>query len=323
MRKRSKVLAFAIAVTALVSALSATSASARPFFGTGGNDVINGTDRHDYIAGRAGNDTLNGLARWDVLRGGTGDDTINAGRGRDFVFGGLGSDTVNGEAGRDRIHVRDGEADTVDCGDGFDRVWADQSDVVANNCEIVRRHAVRAHRGVFLGTPGDDLINGTERHDYIEGRAGNDTLNGFGAWDVIRAGDGNDTVNAGPGRDFVFGNFGDDLLNGDDGPDLIAAGRGVDTVNGGEGNDRLWALARADVTGTAAGQPNEPADTVNGGPGNDRIHVRDGEADNVDCGEGFDFVLADDKDLVASNCEVLKRQAPRPHDPTEDEDEGS
>ena len=319
MRTRSRLLIFSVALTALVSAVSATAVSARPFFGTAGNDTITGTDRHDYIAGRAGNDTLNGLARWDVIRGGKGDDTVNAGPGRDLVFGGPGSDTVNGEAGNDRIRVRDGEADTVDCGDGFDRVRADASDVVANNCEIVRRHPVRAHRGVFLGTPGDDVINGTERHDYIEGRAGNDTLNGFGAWDVIRAGDGNDTVSGGPGRDFVFGNFGDDLLNGDEGPDLIAAGRGVDTVNGGEGNDRLWALARADVTG----EVNEPADTVSGGLGNDRIHVRDGEADNIDCGEGFDFVLADDLDVVASNCEVLKRHAPKPHDPTEDEDEQS
>ena len=49
---------------------------------------------------------------------------------------------------------------------------------------------------------------------------------------------------------------------------------------------------------------------MNGGPGNDRIHVRDGEADTVDCGDGFDIVLADDKDVVASNCEVA--QAPRP-----------
>jgi len=122
-------------------------------------------------------------------------------------------------------------------------------------------------------------------------------------------------VNAGLGNDFVFGGFGDDTLNGDDGWDLIAAGGGVDTVNGGPGNDHLWALARIDVTGEA----NEPADTVNGGPGNDRIYVRDGEADNVDCGEGFDSVLADDKDVVAASCEVVKRAAPGPHDKKNDE----
>ena len=35
----------------------------------------------------------------------------------------------------------------------------------------------------------------------------------------------------------------------------------------------------------------EPADTLNGEDGNDRFHVRDGEADTVDCGAGFDMVL--------------------------------
>src|SRR4029079_2339952 len=94
---------------ALMLLVGATVSIAQPFFGTAGDDVISGTDRHDYIAGRDGNDTLNGVARWDVLRGAKGDDTINAGRGRDFAFGGPGSDTVNGETGNDRIRVRDGE----------------------------------------------------------------------------------------------------------------------------------------------------------------------------------------------------------------------
>jgi hypothetical protein len=64
---------------------------------------------------------------------------------------------------------------------------------------------------------------------------------------------------------------------------------------------------------------NEPADTVVGGPGHDRIYVRDGEADNVDCGEGTDFVLADDKDAVAANCEIVKRATPGPKDKKDDE----
>jgi hypothetical protein len=39
--------------------------------------------------------------------------------------------------------VRDGEPDTVTCGDGFDVVRADHEDSVAADCERVRRHAPR------------------------------------------------------------------------------------------------------------------------------------------------------------------------------------
>ena len=95
----------------------------------------------------------------------------------------------------------------------------------------------------------------------------------------------------------------DDTLNGGPGRDLIFAQRGVDTVYGGGGNDDLWALARRDVTHEAG----EPADTVDGGAGNDRIHVRDGEADTVTCGAGFDVVRADFKDKVATDCERVRR----------------
>lgn len=167
----------------------------------------------------------------------------------------------------------------------------------------------------FVGTPGDDVIDGTEHHDYIAGRQGNDTLNGFGRADLIIGGRGNDSVNAGDGNDLVFGGPGEDTLNGDAGNDRVFAQRGVDTVNGGPGNDDLWALARADVSG----QPNEPADTLNGGPGNDVFHVRDGEADRVDCGDGFDVVRADYKDVVANNCELVKRRAARAKSQTKDD----
>jgi Ca2+-binding RTX toxin-like protein len=170
----------------------------------------------------------------------------------------------------------------------------------------------------FIGTNGDDVITGTDRHDYIAGRDGNDTLNGLARSDYIRGGRGNDTVNAGAGADLVMGGPGDDTLSGDDGPDRIFAQRGVDTEFGGAGNDDLWALARVDVTG----QPNEPADTLNGGPGNDVFHVRDGEADTVDCGDGNDIVLADFKDKVAGNCEIVKRHVPNRHRQNDDKEKG-
>ena len=45
--------------------------------------------------------------------------------------------------------------------------------------------------------------------------------------------------------------------------------------------------------------------------GNDTIDVRDGEADNVDCGVGADKVVADALDTVAPNCEQIDRSPAR------------
>ena len=159
----------------------------------------------------------------------------------------------------------------------------------------------------FFGTGGDDVITGTDHHDYITGRTGNDTLNALGRADLVLGGRGNDTVNTGDGNDLAFGGYDDDSVNGELGNDRVFANRGVDTVTGGPGNDHLWARAPADVTG----EPNEPADTLDGGEGNDVFHVRDGEADHVTCGAGYDVVRADRKDVVTADCEVVKRHGPQ------------
>jgi Ca2+-binding RTX toxin-like protein len=120
----------------------------------------------------------------------------------------------------------------------------------------------------------------------------------------VNAGRGNDSVDAGPGFDRVRGRPGDDTINGGDGFDRLFGGRGADTVNGGNGNDRLFARARDGAS-----------DTVNGDAGDDRIFVRDGTRDVVTCGPGFDRVRADFQDDVATDCEQVKRHAPRAGDP--------
>ena len=47
-------------------------------------------------------------------------------------------DTLHGGNGNDTFHTRDGEQDTIDCGDGLDVVFVDSTDVVAPTCEDVR-----------------------------------------------------------------------------------------------------------------------------------------------------------------------------------------
>ena len=88
---------------ALLAALAlATAAVAATITGTKGADVLRGTAKADVLYGREGNDTIYGLA---------GNDRIYTGPGKDRVF----------------------------CGAGTDRVQGDRLDIVAKDCELVRR----------------------------------------------------------------------------------------------------------------------------------------------------------------------------------------
>lgn len=83
-----------------------------------------------------------------------------------------------------------------------------------------------------MGTPGDDVIWGTEDSEVIMA---------LGGRDVVHADVGDDIVCAGPGNDAVHGGRGDDSLFGDEGSDWLFGARGKDTVNGGDGDrDILW-----------------------------------------------------------------------------------
>ncbi len=119
--KRRVILALTIAGMMLV--LSAGVAFAvtkvcdqRVCRGTGKADVLIGTEINNTIYGRGGGDDIRDTA------GGKDVDRIIAGRGNDT------------------IDVRDGnsrdDADYVDCGPGFDTVYADNNDITVR-CEVV------------------------------------------------------------------------------------------------------------------------------------------------------------------------------------------
>jgi len=97
---------------------------------------IVGTARADYIPGGGGDDVLSGLGGPDTLLGGRGDDTIKGGAGNDYIDAGPGVDKVDAGDGSDTLVLADGEIDTVECGEGNDRVLADPSDVLSG-CEAV------------------------------------------------------------------------------------------------------------------------------------------------------------------------------------------
>lgn len=91
-----------IAAAAFVLAATALAASTAKIVGSNGPDILNGTAAADKIYGKAGVDRING-------RGGP--DIIYPGPGKDRVY----------------------------CGAGRDIVHADAADVVAKDCEVVRR----------------------------------------------------------------------------------------------------------------------------------------------------------------------------------------
>ena len=92
--------------------------------------VLNGTARADRLRGTSGVDKLYGRAGNDRLIGLAGNDLLDAGSGRDVLDAGAGNDT---------LRARDGQRDLVRCGPGRDLAVVDRRDIVAPDCETVRR----------------------------------------------------------------------------------------------------------------------------------------------------------------------------------------
>ena len=146
-----------------------------------------------------------------------------------------------------------------------------------------------------IGTDGPDTLRGTNGDDNLIGKGGNDDLYAL---------NGRDTLVGGPGKDVVADaprgvyRRGDKILLGGPGNDIVFGSRGSDKVVGEEGNDLQIDGPVSDVA----------LDVVSGGDGNDVLLVDNAPAakDIATCGGGFDRVLADSKDLVASNCERVR-----------------
>ena len=147
-----------------------------------------------------------------------------AGAGPDRLAAGLGHGRGRrGPGGRPRLRGEtDAAVDSIDCGDGFDRVVRNNGDRVFN-CEDVRRlHGPRPPGSVRMGTPDvDDQLDDTDWNgsDLILGLAGDDYLNGHA------------------GGDILWGNEDDDILDGDTAPTLLLGGPGDDLLMG-KGRER-------------------------------------------------------------------------------------
>jgi Ca2+-binding RTX toxin-like protein len=142
-----------------------------------------------------------------------------------------------------------------------------------------------------IGTDGPDTLRGTNGNDNLLGRGDNDILIALNGRDNLLGGPGNDWLDT---RRMGF-RRGDKNMVGGSGNDAVIGGRSSDNVLGEEGNDLV-----------ADGPEREFAtDRLTAGDGNDVVAVvnRPAFKDLVTCGEGFDRVLADRKDVLADDCE--------------------
>jgi hypothetical protein len=120
--------------------------------GTGGRDALTGTEGGDRLVGLKGDDTIRGLGGDDCLLGNKGSDRVNGGAGADQIsggnrpdrlVGGPGQDEIRGGNAGDVIRARDGEADTIDCGGGVDRVKSRDKQDTLIGCESAGKRSKR------------------------------------------------------------------------------------------------------------------------------------------------------------------------------------
>lgn len=98
--------------------------------GFGGFDLKDGDDVLDL----AGGPEFESPMAADFTELGPGNDRFTGSSGFDFVLAGPGFDSISAQGGDDWVNSLDGLAETVDCGDGQDRVQPDPTDILVS-CE--------------------------------------------------------------------------------------------------------------------------------------------------------------------------------------------
>ena len=279
----------------------------------------------EHATGGAGHDSLTGSALANRLQGGAGNDSLTGAEGNDTLDGGEGTDVA--------VFAYNSAGLTVERHDGgYLLESGSEQDLVlrVERFEFLDGALTENQIAALVedsggagpvGTPGDDVLNGTENADTLQGfggndrllgEAGNDTLDGGTGSDTLNGGDGDDILTGGPvaddlrdviyageGNDSVDAGAGNDLVYGQDGNDTIAGGAGVDELQGQGGNDVITGSNYSDLVFGGAGD-----DFVNGGFGHDRINGGTG-ADKIFhagvLGHGSDWV----QDYIAADGDVL------------------
>ncbi len=83
-------------------------------------------------------------------------------------------------------------------------------------------------------------IVGTPNNDILDGTVGDDTITAGGSYDLVHAGPGNDTVYGDDGDDTLYGGSGNDIVHGGTGNDYLIDTYDTNPFYSGGGNDSLY-----------------------------------------------------------------------------------
>lgn len=154
-----------------------------------GTSTGNGTDTLKDIEGASGslgNDVMTGNAEDNnIVALNEGFDVVDAGAGDDLVDGGDEADDLDGGAGTDVLANLDATAGMA----------------VNLSVPIDSHGDTLAGFENLIGTPFNDVLNGTDGPNEIEGADGDDNLSGQAGDDVLIAGGGVDSADGGAGTD--------------------------------------------------------------------------------------------------------------------------
>jgi Ca2+-binding RTX toxin-like protein len=260
--------------------------------GGSAGDTLTGSSAANFLDGRDGGDTLNGGAGNDNVSGGPGDDLLTGGEGEDKGFGGGGGDTLEGSTEDDELAGGTG-ADTVDGGGGNDKLYGGDLIIIGSDGP-----------DQLIGGPGADRLFGGRGNDRLDGGLGPDYLSGESEKDTVtyedrtgevvvtldglaNDGEADEGDNVLPDVEVILGGLEDDDLSGDAGDNTVEGGTGEDLIDGKLDPDRLL-----------------------GGDRPDLVMARDGDPDEVACGDGRDLAIADREDEVIE-CETVDRPGSR------------
>ena len=240
-----------------------------PVTGTGGDDVILGSEYDDVIDGGAGDDIICGGGGADRLTGGDGDDRLFGGLDAyerldwttpfmtgDTLVPGPGDDYLDGGWDADQlVHEWHGSTpDTLDYSGSSSAVTADlvAGTVVGQGTDTVRAlpHQsliATAHDDRITTGPSDDEIQAGDGADVIDSGAGDDLVSLDGSPGAAAT----DTVSTGEGDDTVTTENGADVITTGEGADSVTAGKeaGAVSVETGAGDDSVEAHSGALLDG--------------------------------------------------------------------------
>jgi Ca2+-binding RTX toxin-like protein len=240
-------------------------AGADSMVGGAGRDTYVLDDPGDTILDTAGTEnfvrasvsfTLPGSANWAatiLLVGSDADLDATGGTGNDQITGSGSDNLLSGLSGADTLNGAGGGRDTMDGGDGDDRLFLMVGEVLA------------------LGGAGNDTLDATELSfdgRTLDGGQGDDRLLSAFTAALLLGGDGRDslqavsdasTLDGGAGADtlvngvLLLGGNGTDSLRGS-GAAILDGGAGADTLSGRDEGDRFIVDNAADVILDAGGR---------------------------------------------------------------------